>query len=54
MWLQICIILFQQLHYHDAASAIHWLTNGGRVSDVFGGAAAQAATDAWCVQQGVM
>ena len=44
---QICIVLFQQLHYHDAASFVHWLTNGGSWRDV-AQVQQQYATDAWC------
>lgn len=45
--LQVCIVLFQQLHYHDAASAIHSLSNGGKLSEAFNMPPAQHATDAW-------
>ena len=49
--MQICIILFQQLHYYDVASGIHGLTNG---SGKFSLAALknieyQRVTDAWLV-----
>ena len=46
--LQVCIVLFQQLHYHDAASFVHWLTNGGSWMDVRS-VQVQLASDAWCV-----
>lgn len=44
--LQICIVLFQQLHYYDAASVVHWLRNGDKPGSVVG-ADPQTATDAW-------
>ena len=47
---QVCIVLFQQLHHYDAASLVHWLTNG-RAGPAPGGAAAAApaCSDAWLV-----
>ena len=41
----VCIILFQQLHYYDAASVLHRLWNGGS-HQIF---AKQPITEAWLV-----
>lgn len=41
----VCIILFQQLHYYDAASVLHRLGNGGS-RRIF---AKQPITEAWLV-----
>ena len=41
----VCIILFQQLHYYDAASVLHRLWNGGS-REIF---TKQAITEAWLV-----
>lgn len=45
---QVCIILFQQLHYFDVPSLVHAL-RAGRWADVLAGAhKAEAVSDAWC------
>lgn len=41
--LQVCLVLFEQLHFYDAASVFHGLMHG-RLDFEFHG-----ATDAWCV-----
>ena len=55
LFFQVCIILFQQLHYYDVASTIHGLTNGnGGSGSIFSLSALrnieyQRVTDAWLV-----
>ena len=48
--LQVCIILFQQLHYYDIASIIHGLTNGNGISlSAVRRIEYQRVSDAWMV-----
>jgi hypothetical protein len=44
---QICIVLFQQLHYHDIPSLVHSLRTG-KWADILGsGRKTQVVSDAW-------
>lgn len=45
---QVCIILFQQLHYYDAASFVRWLTHGGSWWELKS-VVVEQASDAWWV-----
>jgi hypothetical protein len=45
---QVCMVLFQQLHYYDAASMVHWLTRSGSWSDAVT-MTVYRASDAWYV-----
>lgn len=45
---QVCMILFQQLHYYDVASFARWLGRGGSWWELKS-VAAQPASDAWLV-----
>ena len=47
---QVCIVLFQQLHYHDAAAVMRLLTNGGSWRE-FLSTPAEAVSDAWWVAE---
>lgn len=44
----ICIVLFQQLHYHDVASVLHLTANGGGWRALLA-VERQVASDAWLV-----
>ena len=44
--LQICIVLFQQLHYYDTPSLVHSL-RAGRWSEVLGSRKVEPVSDAW-------
>ena len=43
---QICIVLFQQLHYYDTPSLVHSL-RAGRWSEVLGSRKVEPVSDAW-------
>ncbi len=44
--MQVCIVLFQQLHHHDAASVVSWVSNGGSFAEI---KVQQGTDDAWLV-----
>lgn len=51
--MQVCIILFQQLHYYDVASLIHKVTNGTAIFS-WQGPDVHGASDAWYVDKVVV
>lgn len=46
--LQICIVLFQQLHYYDTPSLVRSLREGRWAEALGGSRQTEPVSDAWC------